>query len=348
MVVKMWSNGHQKRDPICVTFDVSLFALLYGWKLTSAMSSQALSVNHLQSTSTALLFHLSHPPHFEIIASDRRTRTQVAHLDEQHRRVAPFTSTLLRIDFRSAYERNEALKKMLEIQVTRPIASKITVVTGAHSRYSEAAIRSIGDWLASLDVCVAFQLEALLYGNLLDYSQLSRLKGDIVGVVQSKGTAAAERILILFSARVEELVRGNEECGEKRRVGARAVGLEKPPAQAGVKRRVDLVLDDSSEGESDSDDASSDEDEEGIFDKLHRDLGPGLHPPLAVSDLERLLVEAAADQEAARSPFTRLDQAVLSRHVTITPTRFILKGELSTPRSRKSRGNICRRSASRR
>jgi hypothetical protein len=29
-VVKMWSTGHQKRDPICVTFDVSLFTLLYG------------------------------------------------------------------------------------------------------------------------------------------------------------------------------------------------------------------------------------------------------------------------------------------------------------------------------
>lgn len=213
---------------------------------------------------------------------------------------------------------------MLEVQVTRPIASKIFVI-GGHSRYSETAISRMNGWLAKLDVRVAFQLEVLLRGSLLDYSQLSRLEPAIHKIVETRETESVERILMLFSARVQQLAGAEEGQGleEQRAVKSPLREVEKPRAHAGVKRRFDLVLDHSSE-----DDSSSDE-EEGTFDRLYREFRVRSLAPLSVRVLEQLLSEAVAHEEAGESPFTGADHAVLSRHVTITPTRLILKGEIS-------------------
>lgn len=148
-------------------------------------------------------------------------------------------------------------------------------------------------------------LLALHYWSLmLGMAQVDFLADAIVEIVRSQGPDEAERILILFSMKLSS----KEELHSQRDEDAIALGGQKDNLQAGQKRR-----------------RPEDDDED-------EPLGPLVQPPshhpshYSIDELLMVLVEAAADAEAASSPFARLDQSVLARTIFLTPTRTLLQG----------------------
>lgn len=228
-------------------------------------------------------------------------------MDDEHRQTSTFACTTLRIELASEELRSEAIRRGISF-LPRVVASRISVQMDL-PLFQEGTIWSVENWMARLDVRVAFQLDALVKIGVLDYQQVNFLADAVVEIVRGQGVAEAERILVLFAAKLvhrwKELEGGDKEDGAE--VGGRQKKL------AGRTRGHD---------ESVSDDNTA------VVNTLLGDLAAKPPPPsfYTIDQLLGLLCEAAADEAASRSPFARLDQAVLARHVTITPTRVLLHG----------------------
>ncbi|KAL8279159.1 hypothetical protein RQP46_008415 [Phenoliferia psychrophenolica] len=229
-----------------------------------------------------------HPPTIET-----KRRDEEGSRGHPRRRVhAALAGNSLRISFASAAERNViVLRAKRENLLVGDGTLKISKPPNA------AAI--IRERLAVLPFPVAFQLESLRHGALLDESQLLELLPASKNLVSRRGEDAAERILV--------------------RLGNRLAEMQRAP--------VAISLLDDSDSEIEVIDSGS-----------IPSLGTiGRAKYLTQNEIKAVLRTEEEDYCRTPSPFSDLDATLHSRHVVLHPTRITLFGPLRGDSNRITR-----------
>jgi RNA-dependent RNA polymerase len=154
----------------------------------------------------SLLFTLNVPPTFETQdilpdledgADDDRVikRQRVSHFDEQHSRVAPFTSNTLRLICRSVSGLQDFKTKCAVAGVRRLRLSGFLVEK--RDLFSASSLNWLKTWYRTLDWSVAFQCISLLNDLVLDPTELRSLKRKIEHL-SLLGTSRAREVLRLM------------------------------------------------------------------------------------------------------------------------------------------------------
>jgi hypothetical protein len=153
---------------------------------------QDISLNRDPSV-PSIYFTLSVPASFSVLHSNplskflpHRTNSPstkpISYLDEEHKVVAPFTSTSIRVIFTSVMDLNKFEKSSKKVH--RRIKDYAPRIVQRHL-YDKTMLQEIDRWLCHLPLQVAFQCDALLRNGLVDAQEMHSLRIPVNNMMRS-------------------------------------------------------------------------------------------------------------------------------------------------------------------
>lgn len=173
---------------------------------------------------TAPAFESEVPPHiaqeirnrpdFRGSIYDYAPRLRLTSLDEEHSRVAPYTSLAFRIVCRngadiSLFRRLSRIASLSTQEFGYPIERR--------ERFSASRMERLNRWLLRQAWEIAFQVQALLQAMLLDFKEMLDLRPDVERVTQEMGTRVAASFLQHFAMGLKFLWAPPDESREIQR-----------------------------------------------------------------------------------------------------------------------------------
>ncbi|KAG8932252.1 hypothetical protein FRC02_001392 [Tulasnella sp. 418] len=174
------------------------------------------------SSGNAILLSLWYPPSFEIhpssvmdaMTNNKSPRTRLHAFNDDHARVAPYTSLALRIVLNSHSAALDFENKAAMVQFPQPY--HIRVGPGYRQLFSTSHLDAVNDWAKTLEWRVAFQVMGLLSDLVVDPTEILALRARIESLIAEYGEVKTAEILRLFCGRLKTLMwAGSDSDGAK-------------------------------------------------------------------------------------------------------------------------------------
>lgn len=251
-----------------------------------------------------LCIALYSPPRFARLDSQNaRWPQQIGAFDDEHALVAPYTSLNILLHFWTPDDCRALSRELLDLGSPRPIIGRKTPVE-LSDNFSATLRDELDELLAAMDVRIAFQIETSIMRGILDFDgaiDLAELIGDLL---DDCAAIDIDRILQLF---VEHAQRPDERIEVNDHV---AIGSDASNSTV--------------ESDSDDDSSSSSVAEADVAARLATASRWPSRMLRTREEIRARLAEAQRDYDESSSPFARLDEMSVARHVILSPTTMSL------------------------
>lgn len=170
-----------------------------------------ITMNKYLEIEHAMVFTLNTSPSYERDRQPTRQRLSFLPIPD-HERVAPYTSLALRLVCTSAGDLEEFRKLSIAAHLRNRI-SEYEYPVDRRNLFSQPALERLQLYLRQLNWCIAFQIESLVRGMVVDVTEILALIPEVVRIIGLKGRSFSARVLRAFSSRAKRM--WNEDEGEE-------------------------------------------------------------------------------------------------------------------------------------